>query len=391
MEKWMLIVDFILITGISFLGLIIVFLIKSRKQFFQRILIAFFVNAIFFLLYYYSYLHKLHILGAIAVLFGNGVGFLLGPLLYFQLKSLIYSKAKYIKSLYLQLIPFLLCWLCISVPLSVCMITGDFSGYGKLYFSVEPYINIIENLFFLTYIFLSFKLWIKIRALSEENYSSVKMNNLSWYRHLLTGFVIIVVLDTLCTVYELFFPMIPWNIGTLVAFSFVLMYLYLGYKGMFQSQILLPDFLLQEKIASSIANQDKSQQAKGQLEYYTQEEIEELKIRLYDLLKTQKLYLNDTLSLTELSEEMKISNKKLSELLNRHVNTSFYNLINEYRVNEVIERMKIEDSEKYTLLGIAYESGFQSKASFNRIFKQKTGVSPSKFKRELKLEHESVV
>ena len=160
---------------------------------------------------------------------------------------------------------------------------------------------------------------------------------------------------------------------------------------MFQSQILLPDFLLQEKITLSVTNQDKSQQAKGQLEYYTQEEIEELKNRLYDLLKTRKLYLNDTLSLTELSEEMKISNKKLSELLNRHINTSFYNLVNEYRVNEVIERMKTEDSEKYTLLGIAYESGFQSKASFNRIFKQKTGVSPSKFKRELKLEHESVV
>lgn len=76
---------------------------------------------------------------------------------------------------------------------------------------------------------------------------------------------------------------------------------------------------------------------------------------------------------------MEISNKKLSELLNQHMNTNFYNLINEYRIQEVKEKLNQGESEKYTVMAIAYDCGFQSKASFYRIFKQKVGVSPSEF------------
>jgi AraC-like DNA-binding protein len=58
---------------------------------------------------------------------------------------------------------------------------------------------------------------------------------------------------------------------------------------------------------------------------------------------------------------------------------NFYNLVNEYRIKEVKERMKSDDYRQLTILAIAYDSGFNSKSSFNTIFKEKTGETPSEY------------
>ncbi|OBX22163.1 hypothetical protein A9996_17300 [Gelidibacter algens] len=185
------------------------------------------------------------------------------------------------------------------------------------------------------------------------------------------------------SIYELYYPIVPWNIGTIIAFMFVILYVYLGYKGIFQSRILLPEFLNEVTLENHVISNDKqikNQEHGRQLDGLSQDEIEELKIKLDNLLNKKKLFLNDSLSLTDLADAIGIGNKKLSELLNQHLNISFYNLINDYRIEEVKHRMNSEENDKLTLLGIAFESGFQSKASFNRVFKSKTGMSPSMYK-----------
>ena len=387
METWVMVVDFVLIAGISLLGLNILFLAKSKTDISRKILIVFFANAIFFLLYYYGYLHRSRIIGGVAILFGHGMGFLLGPMLLFLLKSLVLKKERYLRSLYLQLIPFGLVWLCFSVPLFISMATPYLRGFNGWYADHEYLVNIPENIFFMVYIVLSLQLLRRIKKASREN-SATDKNNLNWYKHLLTGFAIIVVFDTLCTIYELFFPMIPWNIGTLVAFSLIAMYIYLGYKGMFQAQILIPDFLLQKMAITPAIPEEPEQQPVQKattraLDSHSAEEIEALKQKLFHTLTEKKVYLDDSLTLADLADELGITTKKLSELINQHLDTNFYNLINEYRVNEVIARLSGPDAQKFTLLGIAFDCGFQSKASFNRIFKQKTGQSPSAYKKQL--------
>jgi len=267
------------------------------------------------------------------------------------------------------------------------MATNHLTSFGQWYVQHEPYINIPENIFFMVYVILSLQLLHRINIASREN-SSADKNNLTWYKHLLIGFAVIIVLDTFCTIYELFFPMIPWNIGMIIAFSMVFLYIYLGYKGMFQSQILLPDFLVERfsEPAPYAEPEDTPDdvpviKAAKALDNYSAAEIEALKQKLFYTLENKKLYLEESLTLGDLAEELAISTKKLSELLNQHLNTNFYNFINNYRVNEVIARLATEESDKYTLLAIAYDCGFQSKASFNRIFKQKTGQSPSEYRK----------
>jgi AraC-like DNA-binding protein len=101
------------------------------------------------------------------------------------------------------------------------------------------------------------------------------------------------------------------------------------------------------------------------------------KIRKYMVI--EKPYLDRELSIYDLSNQLKISKHTLSEVINEHMGMNFYNLVNEYRIKEVKERMESNDYRQLTILAIAYDSGFNSKSSFNTIFKEKTGQTPSEY------------
>jgi len=394
-------IDFFLIAGMSFLVLVIFFLIKSKSDFSRKLLIVFFANAFFFLLYYYGFLHRSRIIGAVAILFGHGVGYILGPALLYLLKSLVFPAQRIIKPLLKNLIPFFIVFIFINIPLSIAMTTGLLKAFHEKYEQVEPGLNLIENVYFFAYLAATYLFLKWLNKTFKDNYSTLHKNNLDWYKYLITGFAVIVATDSLCTVYELFYSMIPWNIGTIVAFLMVAMYLLLGYKGLFQSRILMPDFLLnkidgqdddaivqpniQAEVSPISADQFPAKASARQLDVFSPQEIKDLSEKLRLLLEDEKVYLNEELSLTELSDRMAISNKKLSELLNQHLNTNFYNLINDYRINEVKKRLDAGDALKYTVVSIAYDSGFQSKASFYRIFKQKEGISPSDYRKRVVL------
>ena len=101
------------------------------------------------------------------------------------------------------------------------------------------------------------------------------------------------------------------------------------------------------------------------------------KIRKYMII--EKPYLDRELTIYDLSDQLKISRHILSEVINEHMGMNFYTLVNEYRINEVKERMKSDEFRNLTILAIAYDSGFNSKSSFNTIFKEKTGQTPSEY------------
>jgi AraC-like DNA-binding protein len=101
------------------------------------------------------------------------------------------------------------------------------------------------------------------------------------------------------------------------------------------------------------------------------------KIRKYMVI--EKPYLDRELTIYNLSDQLRIPRHILSEVINEHMGMNFYNLVNEYRVNEVKVRMKGDEMKHLTILAIAFDSGFNSKSSFNTIFKEKTGQTPSEF------------
>ena len=92
-----------------------------------------------------------------------------------------------------------------------------------------------------------------------------------------------------------------------------------------------------------------------------------------------KVFLNPTINIQQLSKLLSIPQRHVSLIINDHFNKKFRDLINEYRIEEV--KIKLNDSnlEHLSILGIALECGFNSEASFYRIFKKNTGLSPKEY------------
>ena len=103
-------------------------------------------------------------------------------------------------------------------------------------------------------------------------------------------------------------------------------------------------------------------------------------------VKANRYYQDPELSLTSLAEKLGLTTHELSRIINTVLKKSFNDFINEYRVAEVARKMQDPAYDHLTLLGIAYESGFNSRTTFNRAFRQMTGKSPAEYKNQLKKE-----
>lgn len=95
---------------------------------------------------------------------------------------------------------------------------------------------------------------------------------------------------------------------------------------------------------------------------------------------SQHLYRNPQLSLADLSKFLNISERVISTAINQELGKNFFQFVNEYRVEEVKERLKDPEQEHLKILSLAFDAGFNSKASFNRVFKAYTGQTPHAFK-----------
>ncbi|MBP6794950.1 MAG: helix-turn-helix transcriptional regulator [Saprospiraceae bacterium] len=105
----------------------------------------------------------------------------------------------------------------------------------------------------------------------------------------------------------------------------------------------------------------------------------EFQEKLKSLMNTQELYLQPELSLNDLSRHLKMNPSQLSKMINTQMRQNFNDFVNEYRVKSLIQKLKAGEHVSKTLLSLAYECGFNSKATFNRAFKKVNGKSPKEF------------
>lgn len=102
---------------------------------------------------------------------------------------------------------------------------------------------------------------------------------------------------------------------------------------------------------------------------------------LYEHMVKNKPYLNNELTIQDLADQLKVSTQEISNYLNKELGVNFFNYINSFRIEEAKQRLTNPAFDYETLLGIAYDSGFNSKTSFNTLFKKETGMTPSEYKK----------
>jgi AraC-like DNA-binding protein len=96
-------------------------------------------------------------------------------------------------------------------------------------------------------------------------------------------------------------------------------------------------------------------------------------------MEEEKPYLNADLSRDDLSLLVKIPPFYLTEVLNRYFNENFFLYINHYRIEHVKKMLLEKKDEKVNILSVAFSSGFNSKSTFNLMFKRFTGSTPTGF------------
>jgi len=109
-------------------------------------------------------------------------------------------------------------------------------------------------------------------------------------------------------------------------------------------------------------------------------ELEKQKERLTGIVVAKSLYLNPDLRLSDLADAMGVRPYRVSQILNQGLHTSFYDLINQYRIEKAQELLTSPAADRLNLLGVAMESGFRSKSVFNEVFKKTTGKTPSQYR-----------
>ncbi len=114
---------------------------------------------------------------------------------------------------------------------------------------------------------------------------------------------------------------------------------------------------------------------------YPIELLEQASATLIKSMEADKLYLDPLLDLARLAEATRIPAKLISATLNQYLDKGFSHFINEYRVAEFKKRVLQPGAEHLTLTGLALACGFSSPATFQRIFKQFTGVTPTEYKK----------
>ncbi len=131
----------------------------------------------------------------------------------------------------------------------------------------------------------------------------------------------------------------------------------------------LKDTGVSEKYKASGLKEDDKTRLKEQLQHY---------------LISTKAFLDPDLSLSDLAKGVEIPPYQLSQLINETLATNYSDLINTYRVNEFKQKLAQGGDEKLSILGLAQESGFNSKSGFYKTFKKLTGLSPTDYKKSLK-------
>ncbi|MBM9502362.1 AraC family transcriptional regulator [Leptospira sp. 201903071] len=115
--------------------------------------------------------------------------------------------------------------------------------------------------------------------------------------------------------------------------------------------------------------------------YLTNMDTEKIKKNLYDLLDTEKIFLDEDIRLPSVAEELGLSTHQLSAFLNRYLQTNFNNLVNIYRVKEAMKLLKEEPARSVISIGMAV--GFNSVSTFQRAFLNMVKMSPSRYRESI--------
>lgn len=325
------------------------------------------------------------------------IAFTYGPILCLYVEYMTEPARKFEMSNFLHFIPFVVFFI-VSVIFRSDKIFADLTGF----FVADKYISlriVYSVCFLLSITIYSIFTFIAIRKHQKRlkdfvSFESGKIT-LNWLKIIsistYAAFFILFILGGI-NIFVNFLPFDPYY--TLFIFIGLFSFVYSFYAI---RQPVLAGVLIgyddangrkdRENIRMEETSVSKGEQAGDKKKYIrsglTESQAKKYLKNILEFMDKEKPYLDRNLTIYDLSRQTGISRHHITQVLNDLHGRNFFTFINEYRVNEVITRMKDPAFKNYTILAIAYDSGFNSKSTFNTIFKNLTHHTPSQYLEKL--------
>lgn len=318
--------------------------------------------------------------------FINSLQFLLAPSIYISILYFVNPTGKFKVRYWLHFLPFL-----IFAVLEFIVFGFEKSISTRVLFDIGETSFFIRDILpfqILVYVFVCYRILTKHNKNLELLTANTQKINLNWVKL----FLLILILPILFWINDAF-SIIPFLVE-LNAFVYSISILFLGFYAMKQTAIFPFENEDLEEISEVIKETDarpietkiqSSENKTPKPKRLNDEDVSELSAQLDSLMKDDKIFLDNEINLASVAEKLGISIHDTSYLINEVTGNNFYNFINRHRVEEAKRLLISPKSKNLNMLGIAFESGFNSKTTFNTAFKKWVGVSPTEYVKQQKI------
>ncbi len=331
--------------------------------------------------------------------------FFIGPVIFFYVQSLLNPSFIFSKKHWLHLLPGMLYLL-----YSIVVVVTDKLVLQRYYFLADGVDKDFDNWYQLTG-FVSMLLYFLISLRYFNLYKKLMMQVVSyadvllfrWVKNFLYAFLIMLLIKFIFFVGGCIpaFSRLRYAGPWWEYFSFSIVFYYIaitGYSNSVQTKIpfklnllgytsslLLPAAVNAASKSSLIEEAEIIEIETEQAAPNKEDEplLTEWKPKILRLIKEEKAYEDAELSLTQVAKLLQTNPSIISKVINQGFALNFNDFVNHYRIESVKEKLKAGEQKIQTLLGIAYDCGFNSKATFNRAFKKSTGLSPKEWMQHL--------
>ncbi|GMN07395.1 hypothetical protein MTsPCn5_27840 [Croceitalea sp. MTPC5] len=303
---------------------------------------------------------------------------LIGPVVYFYTQSLLNTTFQLTKKDWIHFLPFIL----YSFYSLIVFITDKFIFHEYYFYAngrdkdLATWYQIAGLLSMSIYLILSLRYYANYKKLIFDTVSYAETILFRWIRSFMVAFLGILILRLLFFILNPDWGEFGSQFWHYILFSLVFYYISInGYANAIKSTFFTErkngeiNVLVQEKEKSKGVIQDTA----------IEKDIDVWKVKLADLITNKRLYENPRLTLQDVANELRTTTKIISSVVNKGFQMNFNDFINHYRIQAVKAKIKAKEHDSSTLLGIALDSGFNSKATFNRAFKKGTGLSPKDY------------
>lgn len=313
--------------------------------------------------------------------------FLIGPALYLYVRS--FKETITIRRAWPHFLPFAIL-LVVDTQIFISWVNkyppGD-TVPAELLLQPVSYIHIIiRNVQMLLYYFLARRSLHSYQNSIRNLYSETSRISLYWVKWLVNGFLLLII-----TIFILFFFVFkfPGMFGLFILINTLIItpYIYIvALRGVSQPTLWqVQPGKGKKEIEKEMSEVQTVEQpfvisAAPAIKGLTEEKVTGILSNIVVLMEKDKLYQEPELTLQALSDKLGIQSYQASQAINDGLKKNFYDLVNGYRVEEAKRLLLDPKNTNYTILSVGFEAGFNSKTTFNTVFKKFTGMTPTEYR-----------